>query len=50
MKRFSRQKKCRPEAFFREGDARVVVSPGLIDAVFWSPPMEKDSERQNGLR
>jgi ribosomal protein S18 acetylase RimI-like enzyme len=42
---FPRQKH-RPDAFFREGDARVVVSPGVIDmGGVLITPMEKDFER-----
>jgi len=40
------RRKHRPEAFFREGDARVVVSPGLIDmGGVLVTPVEKDFER-----
>ena len=42
---FPRQKH-RPDAFFREGDARVVVSPGVIDmAGVVITPVEKDFEQ-----
>lgn len=42
---FPRQKH-RPDAFFRKGDARVVVSPGLIDmGGVLITPVEKDFER-----
>jgi hypothetical protein len=42
---FPRQKH-RPDAFFREGDARVVVSPGVIDmGGLLITPVEKDFER-----
>jgi hypothetical protein len=42
---FPRQKH-RPAAFFREGDARVVVSPGVIDmGGLLITPVEKDFER-----
>jgi GNAT superfamily N-acetyltransferase len=42
---FPRQKH-RPDAFFREGDARVVVSPGVIDmGGLLITPTEKDFER-----
>ena len=42
---FPRQKH-RPDAFFREGDARVVVSPGVIDmGGVLITPVEKDFER-----
>ena len=38
--------KHRPDAFFREGDARVVVSPGVIDmGGVMITPVEKDFER-----
>jgi hypothetical protein len=40
------RRKHRPEAFFREGDARVVVSPGSIDmGGVLVTPVEKDFER-----
>jgi len=39
------RRKHRPDAFFREGDARVVVSPGVIDmGGILITPMEKDFE------
>jgi len=42
---FPRQKH-RPDAFFREGDARMVVSPGVIDmAGFLITPVERDFDR-----
>ena len=42
------RRKHRPDAFFREGDARVVVSPGLIDmGGVLVTPVEKDFERLN---
>ena len=42
------RRKHRPEAFFREGDARVVVSPGLIDmGGVLVTPIERDFERLN---
>jgi len=42
---FPRQKH-RPDAFFREGDARVVVSPGVIDmGGVLITPVEKDFEQ-----
>lgn len=45
---FPRQKH-RPEAFFREGNARVVVSPGVIDmGGLLITPVEKDFERLDG--
>jgi ribosomal protein S18 acetylase RimI-like enzyme len=40
------RRKHRPEAFFREGDDRVVVSPGVIDmGGLLITPVEKDFER-----
>jgi hypothetical protein len=40
------RRKHRPEAFFREGDARVLVSPGVIDmGGLLITPVEKDFER-----
>jgi hypothetical protein len=40
------RRKHRPEAFFSEGDARVVVSPGVIDmAGVLITPVEKDFDR-----
>ena len=37
------RRKHRPDAFFRKGDARVVVSPGLIDmGGVLVTPVEKD--------
>ena len=42
------RKKHRPDAFFREGDARVVVSPGVIDmGGLLITPIEKDFDRLN---
>jgi hypothetical protein len=39
------RRKHRPEAFFRKGEARVVVSPGVIDmGGFLITPVEKDFE------
>jgi ribosomal protein S18 acetylase RimI-like enzyme len=39
------RRKHRPEAFFRKGDARVVVSPGVIDmGGLLITPVEKDFE------
>jgi hypothetical protein len=39
------RRKHRPEAFFKEGDARVVVSPGVIDmGGLLITPVEKDFE------
>jgi ribosomal protein S18 acetylase RimI-like enzyme len=43
------RRKHRPEAFFREGDARVVVSPGVIDmGGLLITPVEKDFEGLDG--
>jgi len=43
------RRKHRPAAFFREGDARVVVSPGVIDmGGVLITPVEKDFERLDG--
>ena len=43
------RRKHRPDAFFRDGDARVVVSPGVIDmGGLLITPVEKDFERLNG--
>jgi ribosomal protein S18 acetylase RimI-like enzyme len=43
------RRKHRPDAFFREGDARVVVSPGVIDmGGLLITPVEKDFERLDG--
>ena len=40
------RRKHRPEAFFKEGDARVVVSPGVIDmGGLLITPVEKDFHR-----
>ena len=40
------RRKHRPDAFFREGDARMVVSPGVIDmAGFLITPVERDFDR-----
>jgi len=42
------RRKHRPDAFFREGNARIVVSPGLIDmGGVLITPVEKDFERLN---
>jgi hypothetical protein len=42
------RRKHRPDAFFREGDARIVVSPGLIDmGGVLVTPVEKDFKRLN---
>jgi hypothetical protein len=43
------RRKHRPDAFFREGDARIVVSPGVIDmGGLLITPLEKDFERLDG--
>jgi hypothetical protein len=43
------RRKHRPEAFFRKGDARVVVSPGVIDmGGLLITPVEKDFEGLGG--
>jgi hypothetical protein len=43
------RRKHRPDAFFKEGDARVVVSPGVIDmGGVLIAPVEKDFERLDG--
>ena len=40
------RRKHRPAAFFREGDARMMVSPGVIDmAGFLITPVERDFDR-----
>jgi ribosomal protein S18 acetylase RimI-like enzyme len=40
------RRKHRPDAFFREGDARVVVSPGVIDmGGLLITPVERDFDR-----
>jgi len=40
------RRKHRPDAFFREGDARIVVSPGVIDmGGLLITPLEKDFQR-----
>jgi hypothetical protein len=45
---FPRQKH-RPDAFFKEGNARIVVSPGVIDmAGLLITPREKDFDRLDG--
>jgi hypothetical protein len=42
------RRKHRPDSFFKKGDARVVVSPGLIDmGGVLITPVEKDFERLN---
>jgi ribosomal protein S18 acetylase RimI-like enzyme len=44
------RRKHRPDAFFREGDARVVVSPGVIDmGGLVITPVEKDFEWLDGV-
>ena len=41
--------KHRPDAFFREGDSRVVVSPGVIDmGGLLITPLEKDFDQLDG--
>ena len=43
------RRKHRPDAFYREGDARVVVSPGVIDmGGLLITPVEKDFEGLDG--
>ena len=43
------RRKHRPDAFFKEGEARVVVSPGVIDlGGLLITPVEKDFERLDG--
>ncbi|MGZ3567941.1 MAG: DUF4922 domain-containing protein, partial [Thermodesulfobacteriota bacterium] len=42
------RRKHRPDIFFKEGDARVVVSPGVIDmGGVLITPVVKDFERLN---
>ncbi len=42
------RRKHRPDAFFKDGDARMVVSPGVIDmGGLLITPVEKDFERLN---
>jgi ribosomal protein S18 acetylase RimI-like enzyme len=42
------RRKHRPDAFFKDGDARLVVSPGVIDmGGLLITPVEKDFERLN---
>jgi hypothetical protein len=42
------RKKHRPDAFFREGNARVLISPGVIDmGGLLITPVEKDFERMD---
>lgn len=42
------RRKHRPDAFFRDGDARIVISPGVIDmGGLLITPVEKDFERLN---
>jgi ribosomal protein S18 acetylase RimI-like enzyme len=44
------RRKHRPDAFFKEGDARVVVSPGVIDmGGLLITPVEKDFDRLDGV-
>ena len=43
------RRKHRPDAFFKDGDARIVVSPGVIDmGGLLITPVEKDFERLDG--
>jgi hypothetical protein len=43
------RRKHRPDAFFKEGDDRIVVSPGVIEmGGVLVTPLEKDFERLNG--
>ena len=43
------RRKHRPEAFFKEGDDRIVVSPGVIEmGGILVTPVEKDYERLDG--
>jgi hypothetical protein len=43
------RRKHRPDAFFKDGDARVMVSPGVIDmGGLIITPMKKDFERLDG--
>ncbi len=43
------RRKHRPDAFFREGDSRMVVSPGVIDmGGVLITPVEKDFKRLDG--
>jgi hypothetical protein len=42
------RRKHRPDVFFRDGDARVVVSPGVIDmGGLLITPVKRDFERLN---
>jgi len=44
------RRKHRPDAFFKEGDARVVVSPGVIDmGGVLITPFKRDFERLNAV-
>ncbi len=44
------RRKHRPEAFFKEGDDRIVVSPGVIEmGGILVTPLEKDFERLDGV-
>ena len=43
------RRKHRPDVYFREGDDRVVVSPGVIDmGGVLITPVERDFERLDG--
>jgi len=43
------RRKHRPDVFFKDGDARIVVSPGVIDmGGLIITPMKKDFERLEG--
>jgi len=45
------RRKHRPEVFFREGEDRVVISPGVIDmGGLLITPVEKDFERLDGVQ
>ncbi len=44
------RRKHRPDAFFKEGDDRIVVSPGVIEmGGILVTPLEKDFERLDGV-
>jgi hypothetical protein len=43
------RRKHRPDAFFKEGDDRIVVSPGVIEmGGILVTPLEKDFDRLDG--